>query len=80
MNFKGLKEFVDELHAKNMKFVPIMDAGIAVADNYEAYSDGVEKGVFIKAGIDNKTDFVGSVWPGDAVYPDFTKNETVSWW
>jgi alpha-glucosidase len=63
-----------------MRFVPIMDAGIAVSDSYEAYKDGVSKDVFIKAGSDNKTDFVGQVWPGDSVYPDFTKNETVLWW
>lgn len=63
-----------------MHFVPILDAGVAVAENYPAYSEGVKGDFFIKAGVDNKTDFVGQVWPGDAVYPDFTKNETVNWW
>jgi alpha-glucosidase (family GH31 glycosyl hydrolase) len=42
--FKGLPEFVDELHAKNMKFVPIIDAGIAVRPNqgYDAYDSGMQ--------------------------------------
>jgi len=28
-NYAGLKDFVDGLHAKNMKYIPILDAGIA---------------------------------------------------
>ena len=27
--YAGLKEFVDDLHDKNMKWVPILDAGIS---------------------------------------------------
>lgn len=79
-NFANLSSFVDDLHSKNMKFVPIMDAGVAVADDYPAYTEGRDGNLFIKAGSDNKTDFVGSVWPGDAVYPDFTQAATVTWW
>lgn len=59
VSFKGLGDFVDELHAKNMRFVPIMDAGVAVAENYQAYEEGEQQGLFIKAGSDNKTSFVG---------------------
>ena len=30
INYKGLAEFVVELHAKNMHYIPIIDAGIAM--------------------------------------------------
>jgi len=29
VNFKGLPDFVSDLHKKNMKYVPILDAGLA---------------------------------------------------
>jgi alpha-glucosidase (family GH31 glycosyl hydrolase) len=64
-----------------MHFVPIVDLGIAKTAKgvYSAYDDGVTNDVFLKA-WDNKTDFIGQVWPGDSVYPDFFKSQTVKWW
>jgi len=77
--FKGLPEFIDLLHNHSMKVVPILDAGVAVKPNqsYYSYDSGIQKDVFIK--IKNEP-FVGSVWPGDAVYPDFFNNQTTPWW
>ena len=42
--FSGLREFVDHLHSMNMKFVPIIDAGISQrpGQNYSAYDEGVK--------------------------------------
>lgn len=63
-----------------MHFIPILDLGIAKAaqGTYSAYDDGVADDVFLKA-ADGK-DFVGIVWPGDSVFPDFFKPKAVSWW
>lgn len=61
-----------------MHFIPILDLGIAKSNNYSAYSDGLENDVFLKAS--NGMDFVGQVWPGDSVFPDFFKPATVTWW
>jgi alpha-glucosidase (family GH31 glycosyl hydrolase) len=45
-----LKSFVDQLHANNQHFVPIVDPGIYTGDaNYPAYSEGVDQQVFISA-------------------------------
>jgi alpha-glucosidase (family GH31 glycosyl hydrolase) len=44
-----LKSFVDQLHANNQHFVPIVDPGIYVANpNYSTYSEGIAQDVFIK--------------------------------
>lgn len=61
--------------------MPIIDNAIAVRpfSDYEPYSTGVEKDVFIKR-ADGKTPATGGVWPGQAYYPDFFKPETVTWW
>jgi len=79
--FKELPQFVAELHAADMKYIPILDAGIAQrkGGDYDAYNTGVTKGVFIKdeAGTD---DFTGEVWPVNSVYPDFFKTATKTWW
>ncbi len=78
--FAGLPEFVDELHKNNQKFVPIIDAGVAIrpGKNYKAYDEGIEKNVFLK--IKDDQVFVGHVWPNEAAYPDFFNPNTTKWW
>lgn len=79
-SFEDLPKLVDQLHAMNKKFIPIIDIGIAKQEDYPAYAQGVLADAFIKGADGN--DFVGRVWPGDAVYPDFfaPKNQTAAWW
>jgi alpha-glucosidase (family GH31 glycosyl hydrolase) len=50
VNFKGLPDFITNLHSKGMKYVPILDAGLAYrpGGNYDAFNDGVTKDVFMK--------------------------------
>jgi alpha-glucosidase len=69
--FGGLPDFVEDLHSKNQHFIPIIDAGLAKRNDYDAYTDGMEKGVFIRDAVNTSDAFVGQVWPGDSVYPDF---------
>jgi len=79
-NFKGLGDFVNDLHAKGMHYVPIIDAGIAkrAGEGYSAYDDGVSKDVFIKN--QDGSIFTGQVWPDDAAFPDFFNPDTKKWW
>jgi len=48
-NYADLSDFVQELHDKNMYYVPIVDAGIAIRPwgLYDAYLDGEQNKVFI---------------------------------
>lgn len=80
VKFNNLSGFVQDLHSKGMRYIPIIDAGISQRPNqdYQAYDDGVANDVFIKA--QNGEIFTGRVWPGDAAYPDFMNDKTVSWW
>ena len=79
--YKDLDVFVkDTLHKTNRKFVPIIDAGIAIVNNgYDVYTKGKEKNVFIKS---HTTDDVlyGKVWPGYVAFPDWTRDSTTDWW
>jgi alpha-glucosidase (family GH31 glycosyl hydrolase) len=59
--YKGLPEFVTQLHNMNMRYVLILDAGISARplpeDNYPEYVDGLNKGVYMT--INNNEPFIG---------------------
>lgn len=72
--------FIGSLHDNGQRFVPIIDPGIYVLDSsYDAYTSGVEQNVFIKDlyGNDN---FIGQVWPGPTVFPDWFASNSTSYW
>lgn len=73
LKFGDLKNFTDFLHANHMKYVPIIHAVVAQREDgsYKAYANGKKDDVFIK--VENGEFFTGSMWPLDAVYPDFFK-------
>ena len=77
-NFEGLPAFVDSLHKIGMRYVPILDAGISARpngeENYSAYREGADKSIYMKI---NGEDFIGQVWPNDAVYPDYFDNKAI---
>jgi hypothetical protein len=51
---------------------------IAHLPGYRPYDEGAKGGYFVK-NPDGST-YVGKVWPGDSVFPDFTRNEVRAWW
>lgn len=71
---------MDGLHQKNMKFVPIIDAGISQrpGQNYSAYDEGIKQNIFLK--LKNNALAGGKVWPNEAVYPDFLHANASQYW
>jgi len=67
-----------DLHEQGFKVVAIVDAGIKVDPDYEAYRSGVAADVFCK--LPNGRRVVGPVWPGNCVFPDFTASHVRDWW
>ncbi|XP_028045016.1 lysosomal alpha-glucosidase isoform X2 [Monomorium pharaonis] len=78
--FKDLPEFVEEIHAAGMHYIPLIDAGISASEgngSYLPYDEGIKQDIFIKDGISNKP-FVGKVWNFvSTVWPDFTNPKTM---
>ena len=71
--------FVDKLHSLGKKFVPIIDYGFPVDDNYKYYNLGKKTKSFIKSNY-TKKDLLSYVWPGLSVFPDlFTKEGQNVW-
>ncbi|XP_031669044.1 maltase-glucoamylase, intestinal [Oncorhynchus kisutch] len=83
VNFKGLPQFADYLHEKGQKYILILDPAIATSKRingpYEAYDRGTQKNAWVTE-ADGKTPLVGEVWPGVAVFPDYTNPSCKEWW
>lgn len=80
--YKDLGDFVtNTLHKNNQHYIPIIDAGIAYKPNsdYKIYDEGAKDGVFIMD-YTGKNAFIGKVWPGDAVFVDWTHSKAASFW
>uniref|UniRef100_A0A803PBT3 alpha-D-xyloside xylohydrolase n=1 Tax=Cannabis sativa TaxID=3483 RepID=A0A803PBT3_CANSA len=72
-----LLAFLDKIHSIGMKYIVIIDPGIAVNSSYGVYQRGLANDVFIK--YDNEP-YLAQVWPGAVNFPDFLNPKTVSWW
>lgn len=72
---KGLNDY---LHQKHFKSVYMIDPGIKKDESYFVYNQGTKGDYWVKD-KDGLT-FVGEVWPGDCVFPDFTRPEVRGWW
>ncbi|KIJ28877.1 glycoside hydrolase family 31 protein [Sphaerobolus stellatus SS14] len=84
VSFNGdeVKEFIEELTANHQHYIPIVDAAIAKqvnkTDIYDPYTRGTELDVFIKN--PDGTEYVGQVWPGYTVFPDWFAPNTQQYW
>ncbi|KAJ6454358.1 glycosyl hydrolases family 31-domain-containing protein [Mycena sanguinolenta] len=77
-----MRAFIQELRANNQHFIPIVDAAIGKETNstdvYYPYAKGAELDVFIKN--PDGTEYIGQVWPGYTVFPDWFAPNTLGWW
>eukprot|EP00117_Sycon_ciliatum_P020528 scpid86327/ scgid18260/ Lysosomal alpha-glucosidase; Acid maltase len=80
-NYSGLGKFVTFLHGQGQHYIPIIDAGIASipGGDYQIYNDGIKDGVFL-SDYTGKAPFVGRVWPGDAVFIDWSHPKAHTFW
>jgi alpha-glucosidase len=68
----------DELHEIGFKSVWMIDPGVKKEIGYSVYDQLVEGDMAVKN--KDKENFVGPVWPGDCIFPDFTMEKTREWW
>ncbi|CAL4957925.1 unnamed protein product [Urochloa decumbens] len=72
-----LLAFLDKIHAQGMKYIVLIDPGIAVNNSYGVYQRGMARDIFIK--LDGQP-YLAQVWPGPVYFPDFLNPNGVSWW
>lgn len=76
-NFPDFPEFVQEMKDKNLRLIPIIDAGVKVENGYDVYEEGVKNRYFCQR--EDGSDFVAAVWPGDTHFPDVLNDEARAW-
>ena len=63
---------------QGFKLVLITDLHIADFPGYKPYDEGIAHDYFVKN--PDGSVFVGPVWPGHSVFPDFTRAAVRDWW
>jgi alpha-glucosidase len=77
--FPHFDRLLSDLRKENFHVVVITDLHIArVPDGYDPYDSGAAGDHFVK-NPDGST-YVGTVWPGPSVFPEFTRQKTRDWW
>jgi alpha-glucosidase len=78
--FPHFAELIARLKREHFHVVAITDLHIAQVKNegYFPYDSGIAGDHFVKN--QDGTIYVGTVWPGPSVFPDFTQDRTRQWW
>jgi len=78
--FPTFERMIVDFRAQGMHTILITDLHIKKDPNhgYAPYDSGMKNDVFVKN--PNESVFVGTVWPGESVFPDFTLTRVRDWW
>jgi alpha-glucosidase len=72
-----MQEFLDTLHERDQHYIVMVDPAVAYQD-YGPRNRGVEQNAFLKRS--NGSEWIGVVWPGVTVFPDWFAANTSSYW
>ena len=75
--FPDLAGMIASFKEENIRVMPIIDAGVKLCPGDPTYDEGTEKGYFVTK--EDGSTFVGAVWPGKSVFPDFLRNDVRQW-
>jgi alpha-glucosidase len=78
--FPYFEKMISDFRAQGMRTVLITDLHIKKDPDhgYAPYDSGMKNDVFVKN--HDGSVYVGKVWPGDSVFPDFTLSRVRDWW
>ncbi|USB34301.1 TIM-barrel domain-containing protein [Paenibacillus sp. YPG26] len=78
VQFPDPQGMIEELKEMGLRIVPIVDPGVKMDEGYTIYEEGLAERHFCKF-ADGEA-YIGNVWPGPSVFPDFTEKRTREWW
>ncbi|KAF2308928.1 hypothetical protein GH714_024529 [Hevea brasiliensis] len=76
--FPDPQSLVKDLNDMGFKATWMLDPGIKCEEGYFVYDSGSESDVWVQRA--GGRPFIGEVWPGPCVFPDFTQSKVRSWW
>jgi alpha-glucosidase len=76
--FPDVPGMIANMKTDKFRLVTIVDPGVKAERGYPVFEEGRAKNLFCKTEAGNL--YVGQVWPGRTVFPDFVRPEARSWW
>ena len=78
--FPTFEKMIADFRGQGVRTVLITDLHVKKDPNhnYKPYDSGTQRDVFVKN--PDGSVFVGAVWPGESVFPDFTLAKARDWW
>jgi alpha-glucosidase len=76
--FPDVPAMLRRLFDDGFRVITIIDPGVKLEPGYAVFDQGVERDVFCKT--EGGDIYVGQVWPGKTVFPDFVTPEARAWW
>ena len=78
--FPTFEKMIADFRAQGFHTILITDLHVKKDPNhgYAPYDSGIQNDVFVKN--PDGSIYVGPVWPGDSVFPDFTLTRARTWW
>ena len=76
--FPEPRKLIEELRQQGLRMVTIIDPGTKLDEGYAVYQQGQERDYFCHYPDGNA--FLGEVWPGTCVFPDYSRYDVREWW
>lgn len=76
--FPHFEQMIKDLRQEGFKLITITDLHIAKVPGSKPYDEGMAHDYFVKN--PDGSVYVGDVWPGPSVFPDFTRSAVRDWW
>ena len=76
--YPHFESMIQDLAKDGFKTILITDLHIKKEPGYKPYDEGMAKDEFVKN--PDGSVYAGPVWPGESVFPDFTREDTRKWW
>ena len=76
--FPDVPGMLGRLADEGVRVVTIVDPGVKHEPGAAMFDEAVERGLLCRT--EGGDLYVGQVWPGDTVFPDFVKPEAREWW
>ena len=76
--FPNVPAMVAQMTSDKFRLVTIVDPGVKSEPGYRVFDEGRKHNLFCKTEAGQL--YIGQVWPGRTVFPDFSRLEARTWW
>jgi len=77
-HFRNPQEEIASLNERGYRVIPILDPGLRRDEAFHQYKEAKNRDILCKTS--EGKDYIGFVWPGYTVFPDFSLEEARRWW